>query len=292
MSIRKRPYYTPLRYPGGKRKLANYIKKLVVQNDLVGGRYVEVYAGGCAVAIELLVEGYFDNVAINDIDPAVYAFWWSVLNETDSLIKKIVDTPVDVDTWKAKREIIRHPKEYSLLEIGFSAFYLNRCNRSGILKGGVIGGLKQDGEWKIDARFNKDNLISRIELIGENSGKIKLYNDDAIDFIKKQIDVKDKPDLMYLDPPYYNKGKGLYRNFYKHDDHVMISNYVKTIENVNWLISYDNVPEIESMYEQEKKLVYALSYTAQNKIRGSELLIFSENLDPPEVNDLTKMQVS
>ena len=155
MSIRKKPYYTPLRYPGGKGKLANYIKHIAVDNKLTGGHYVEVYAGGAGIALELLIEGYFSSISINDIDPAVYAFWWSVIYDSEELKRKIIDVPVDIQQWKHQRYIFSNPEKFSTLELGFATFFLNRCNRSGILKGGVIGGQSQSGMWKLDARFNK-----------------------------------------------------------------------------------------------------------------------------------------
>lgn len=292
MSIRKKPYYTPLRYPGGKGKLANYLKHIAVQNDLVGGHYVEVYAGGAAVALELLLEDYFESVSINDIDPAIHAFWWSVLNDPENLCKKIMDTPVNIEKWKEQRDIVKNPVDHGYLDLGFATFFLNRCNRSGILKGGVIGGLNQDGKWKLDARYNKDKLIKRIELIETKADKIHLHNEDALEFITKEISKQKKRSLLYLDPPYFNKGKGLYRNFYTYSDHLLISKLISKINDTKWLISYDNVDEIIQMYKRYRSIAYKLSYTAQNKIVGSELLIFSDNLIVPQTNNPTKLRAA
>ncbi|HAY93871.1 DNA adenine methylase, partial [Shewanella sp.] len=76
-------FYTPLRYPGGKGKLAYYLKALIQENNLLDCHYIEPFAGGAGVAFELLMQEYVRKVTINDIDPAIHAFWFSVLNHTD-----------------------------------------------------------------------------------------------------------------------------------------------------------------------------------------------------------------
>ncbi len=158
-------YYSPLRYPGGKGRLSAYFKQIYKANSLCGGAYVEPYAGGAAVALSLLIDGYASKVIINDIDLSIYSFWHSVINKTEELCRLIRDTQVDVKTWERQRRIHKERGQHNLLELGFSTFFLNRSNRSGILDAGIIGGKSQSGKWKIDARFNKNELIKRIQRI-------------------------------------------------------------------------------------------------------------------------------
>jgi DNA adenine methylase len=270
--------YTPLRYPGGKGKLATYIKSIFELNHLCDGHYVEPYAGGAGVALELLMLEYASHIHINDIDPAIYAFWYSVLNHTDELCKKISCTRVSMKQWNLSREIYQNPNDYTLLERGFSTFFLNRTNRSGILKGGVIGGKAQAGEWKLDVRYNKQNLIARIEKIASFKNRISLYQQDASEFLIELCPNLPQKTLVYLDPPYYVKGKGLYRNFYTHDDHMSVQKTLEIINTVKWIVSYDNVPEIHSIYEGYDRKTYSLSYTAQKKMQGSEVIIYGPEL--------------
>ena len=152
-------FYSPLRYPGGKGKVADYFKQIFRENFLYDGIYVEPYAGGASVALSLLFNEYASKIIINDIDRSIFSFWHSVLNNTDELCKLIFDTPVTVDNWEIQRHVQKNKHQQNLLEVGFSTFYLNRTNRSGIISAGIIGGRQQTGEWKIDARFNKKNLI-------------------------------------------------------------------------------------------------------------------------------------
>lgn len=274
-------FLSPLRYPGGKAKLAPYIQKIINSNNLYDGVYVEPYAGGASVALSLLFGEFVDRVIVNDKDRSIYAFWYSVINETDNLCRLISDTNVNVEEWQHQKDIQGNKDEEDLLTLGFSTFFLNRTNRSGILKAGVIGGLNQQGNYKIDARFKKQDLIKRILQIADYSDRIDLYNDDAVIFLKQIKDSLPEKSLLYLDPPYYVKGKGLYLNYYKDSDHQLIADTMTAIEDVKWIVTYDNVPYIGSLYKGFRKSTFELNYSASNSGKGTELMIFSNNLIIP-----------
>lgn len=274
-------FLSPLRYPGGKAKLAPYIQKIINSNNLYDGVYVEPYAGGASVALSLLFGEFVDRVIVNDKDRSIYAFWYSVINETDNLCRLISDTNVNVEEWQHQKDIQGNKDEEDLLTLGFSTFFLNRTNRSGILKAGVIGGLNQQGNYKIDARFKKQDLIKRILQIADYSDRIDLYNDDAVIFLKQIKDSLPEKSLLYLDPPYYVKGKGLYLNYYKDSDHQLIADTMTAIEDVKWVVTYDNVPYIGSLYKGFRKSTFELNYSASNSGKGTELMIFSNNLIIP-----------
>ncbi len=275
-------HYTPLRYPGGKSKLCKYLKVIFEENNLSDGHYVEPYAGGAGVAIELLTLEYASHIHINDIDDAIYSFWYSVLNHTEEISRMISSTRVSIAAWKRQRDIFMNPKNHSILEKGFSTFFLNRTNRSGILNGGVIGGKAQAGKWRMDVRYNKKDLIQRIHKIALYKNRISLYRKDALIFLKNLLPKLPQNTLIYLDPPYYVKGEGLYRNFYAHDDHVVIEKTLRKIKNVFWLVSYDDVNEIKEIYKKHRSQEYTLSYTAQTKTKGSEIMIYGPKLKYPE----------
>ncbi|WP_193583821.1 DNA adenine methylase [Laribacter hongkongensis] len=273
-------FATPLRYPGGKGKFSHFVKQVFEANDLLDGHYVEPYAGGAGVAFELLFHEYASRIHINDIDPAVHAFWESAVNHTEDLCRLIYDTPVTMDTWHKQRYVLANLEQHPVTEIALATFFLNRTNRSGILKAGVIGGQAQSGKWKLDVRFNKDNLIPRIELIGRYRNRIHVYNLDAVALLKNITPFLPEKTLIYLDPPYYVKGSGLYRNFYEHDDHALIA---KTLEDVThpWIVSYDDSEEIKKIYSAYRQDKYFLSYTAQEKKKGSEVMIYGPTIKIP-----------
>lgn len=277
--------HSPLRYPGGKSRLANFIKLTLKLNSLEGGVYVEPFAGGAGVAMLLLLENKVAEVMINDIDPAVYAFWFSVLNYPEELCETIRQTPVTIDIWHKQREVFNKKNNRNLLELGFSTFFLNRTNRSGILKGGVIGGLQQTGRWKIDARYPKKKLIENIQTISQYKNRITLANLDVREFIRqyhKQFNINT---LFYLDPPYFHKGQKLYHNALEPSDHALIADYVLKELQAHWIISYDNTPEISQLYQNNRQATYSINYTAANRYHGSEIMIYSNNLKVPEVDN-------
>lgn len=273
-------FVSPLRYPGGKLKVVDYVKRLFEENDLMDGTYVEPYAGGASVALSLLFSEYAGRIRINDIDRSIYAFWHSVLSEPEALCRRIMDTPVNMDTWETQRAVQLEKETTDLLSLGFSTFFLNRTNRSGILSGGVIGGKNQDGKYKIDARYNKQDLIARIESVAEYADRIELTSMDAVELIKS-IRRPGEKTLVYLDPPYYVKGRDLYLNYYNDDDHRDIAKAIKRYRG-KWIISYDAVEFISGLYKDYRQKEYHLSYSAGYPNRGKEIMVYSNDLIIPE----------
>lgn len=273
-------YVSPLRYPGGKLKVVDFIKHLFEVNDLCGGTYIEPYAGGASVALSLLFSDHAHIIHINDIDRSIYAFWYSVLYNTDALCRMINDTTVNMEVWEKQRMVQNNKTNENLLELGFSTFFLNRTNRSGILSAGVIGGKNQNGYYKIDARYNKKDLIGRIEKIANYCDRIEITNLDAKQLIES-MDSTDTKTICYLDPPYYIKGQDLYLNYYNDKDHMAIFQAIKNY-NGKWIISYDAVPFITTLYNEFRKTEYNLSYSAGNPAKGKEVMIYSDRLIIPE----------
>jgi DNA adenine methylase len=285
-------FYSPLRYPGGKSKLTAYVLETLKLNQLEGGTYVEPFAGGGAIAWYLLLEGHVSKVWINDLNPSIHAFWYSVLNYTDSLCKLINETPVTIEEWHTQKKI-QLSNTAGVLELGFSTFFLNRTNRSGIIKAGVIGGLQQTGNYLLDCRYPKESLIKKIKDIGARRADIVLTNVDAAQFIDEYLPEIDGPCLVNIDPPYYVKGKGLYQNFFLHDDHYRLYQSVRHIQQP-WIVTYDDTPEICDIYSEFKPTSFDLTYTAQTKRKGSEVIIhnpeYMKVLFKPDItfNELNK----
>jgi DNA adenine methylase len=275
-------YHSPLRYPGGKSKLAPFIARLFEANGLCDGAYAEPYAGGAGVALFLLFGDYASRVHINDLDRSIYAFWHCVLNETEWLSRKINDTRLSVAEWRRQHEVQTQKADAPLRELGFSTFFLNRTNRSGIIgSGGVIGGLKQKGEWGIDARYNKADLVRRITRIARMKGRIGLTNQDALVFLASLKEELPQKALVYLDPPYFVKGKQkLYANYYGDEDHEDVSTALVGAP-WPWVVSYDAVPAIRRLYRDYRSREYEIRYTAAGSYVGSEMIFFSPGVVVP-----------
>lgn len=272
---------SPLRYPGGKTCLYELAAKILSLNRLERGHYAEPYAGGAGLALTLLYEGHVCDVHLNDVDRAIWAFWNSVLERTETLVDLIQRTPIDIDQWHRQREIYLNPDDFDDLAVGFATFFLNRTNRSGIVKGaGVIGGLEQTGPYKIDCRFNREDLARRVRRIAKYRSRIHLYKLDALTFMDKMDDDLPSRSLLCIDPPYFNKGSSLYTSFYNPEDHAAVSQAVLGLERP-WILTYDHTPEIAHLYKARRQFGFDVSYSVQTKRVGTELLVASKGLKMP-----------
>lgn len=290
---------TPLRYPGGKSQLIEFVKNTLKVNNITG-TYIEPFAGGSGVAIDLLLHNTVSKIVINDFDPSIHSLWFNIINNSEKLINLIKNVPFDYTTpgscsneflseyWLEQKNnhssVASDP--YSI-ENAFSTLMLNRMNVSGIISGGPIGGRKQSGKYKIDARFNKKTLIKKIQDISKEKNRIDLYNLDAIELINiiKNNKYYDKENsFIFFDPPYYEQGKNLYLSFFNQDQHISLANNILTLNDYYWITTYDYVPQINDIYQQaNQRFAYNLNYSA-NK-RG----IFSEYIF---ANEKTKLKFS
>ncbi len=258
------------------------VSNIVKANGLKGGFYLEPFAGGSGLALSLIFNKVVSEIFLNDIDRSIYAFWNSVLNDTDNFIEHIRKIPISIEEWHRQREIQKNKESADLFELGLSSFYLNRTNRSGIIiKAGVIGGIKQDGRYRMDCRFNKQNLIMRIQRIAKYKDKIHLYNLDAVEFMQRLICQLPEDTLFFIDPPYYEKGHTLYTDFYQNSDHQDLANYIGTMRQP-WILTYDCTPSIANLYGVGHHYTYNLNYSLARKRVGQELLILSQSLTPLE----------
>lgn len=283
-------YFSPLRYPGGKGKLFDYVRIILRNNRLERGYYVEPYVGGASLALKLLQKNHVTKILINDVDRSIYAFWYSAINRTEEFCDRILRTNINIKNWEQQRLIQSKKQSHSLLDLGFSTFFLNRTNRSGIIKGGVIGGKKQNSLWKIDARYNKDSLIARIQAIAALKDRIEIYNMDACKFMVLADKICPTNTFFYLDPPYYNKGKELYVNHYEKQDHIEVKACIERINHRYWMVSYDYTLPIIKLYKAFRKKSYTLNYSvAKIQRKGKEVVFFSHMLDIPIVKSPLKI---
>lgn len=270
-----RHFFSPLRYPGGKSCIYSFISSLFHENNLIGVNYAEPYAGGAGLALKLLFNEFVEKIYINDYDIGIYSFWNEILTNADSFCNWINDVDINIENWMYYKNILSNKFNVDKSDLSKAVFFLNRTNISGVLKGGPIGGLLQQGKYKIDVRFNRDDLIKKIQRISALNNRIILSNQDGIEFIKR-IDRSNEDTLIYLDPPYYQKGSNLYMNFYSDKDHLALAKFLDKIKSL-WLASYDNHKFILDIYKEKRKILYKLSQNTSNRI-GDEIMIFSEEI--------------
>lgn len=276
---------SPLRYPGGKALLANYISDVLESHLLTGCSFYETYLGGASVSLELLGKGSIANAIWVERDPLVYAFWHSVLNDPEGLSASINDLDITIETWETFQHYrtIENPYDagFSLLELGVAGIFFNRTNFSGILGAGPIGGRNQSSSYSIDCRFNKNRIIEQIWSVSEYSDLIALNYGDAIEFMRKNSEtISTGFNFVYIDPPYYVQGKKLYRYYYEDKDHLALASFIGE-QGYPWLISYDDHPRIRELYGQNEIQPIFLDYKVKSSRRAKELLISNIEIPPP-----------
>ncbi len=267
---------SPLRYPGGKAALAGFFADIIDILGIKDARYIEPYAGGVGAGIALLREGIVQHLVVNDIDPAVHAFWKSVVGNNAEFVEMVASTPLTIDEWQRQRDVYRSRDERDALRLGFAFFFLNRTNRSGILNAGVIGGQRQEGKYKIDARFNRLTLVERLTAIGALADRITVSDLDGRTVIQQYS--HDDRSFMYIDPPYVQAGSQLYLNAFDGRDHKALSTIVNSVESAHWLMTYDTAPLIEKLYRDQFQCRLELTYSARYPGQAEELLVASPSV--------------
>jgi len=272
---------SPLRYPGGKSEMSGLINQIRKLNGLGDRSIAEAYAGGAGASLTQLFLEETPHIYINDADPAIHDFWWSIVNSSTLFVKKLSKTRVSMAEWHRQRDVYNNAGRVSRLRRGFSAFYLNRCNRSGIIKnGGPIGGLDQSGEWTIKARFNKPALRCRCEKVAEYRDHITVSCLDGIDFISS---LSLESIFFFIDPPYFEKGNTLYLNSLDSEYHASLADQLKSMQNASWILTYDDCPEIRRLYRGWSAIrSFSLRYSAAERRSGKEILITPKWMRLPE----------
>jgi DNA adenine methylase len=249
-------------------------------NNLDNCTFVEVFAGGAGAAISMLLKGHVRSLFLNDLDVAIYSFWKSVKECPEELVKLIRSTRVSMAEWKRQKAIYDSKDTSDNLALGFSTFYLNRCNHSGILEARPIGGMKQNGTYKIDSRYNKATAIEKIETIAKYADSIEVFNLDGVNFLKfLKRKHRNRKFLIYFDPPYYQKGPALYLNHFSHEDHETLRDCILSCSSP-WVLSYDNHQDILGMYRGHDCDLYLnhIRHTITGNTNAEELIISRLNL--------------
>jgi len=278
-------YVSPLRYPGGKASLTEFLTDTIDLNDLRGCVYFEPYAGGAGAALGLLKREVVSKIFLNDADKRIYAFWRSVLHSGDRFVERIHTVPLTIEEWHRQHAICTNPGSHPEFDVGFAAFYMNRCNRSGVLTGsGPIGGYQQSGKWRLDARFKRDALAERILALVRLQQYIQVSSYDAITFLKSMLPRGRGREraFVYLDPPYVTNGHRLYLNAYETDDHARLAHYLGKQTTLPWIMSYDDSDLIRELYAEYRIGIMPIHYTLQEKRSAQELIIAPKHLGVPQ----------
>jgi DNA adenine methylase len=268
-------YQSPLRYPGAKSGLASVIAELIGESSKSIGTpelFVEPFAGGASTSLRLAGSGIVNRILLADADPLVTRFWQVAAADTDWLIDRMWEEPVTLDRWDYWRSWA--PASSNDREVAVKCLFLNRTTFSGILHGraGPIGGRRQASQYKINCRFNKTALATRLRFIGDLYTSGRLVDVWCKDWQSTLRDVTEwYPQLIpnrvvaYLDPPYWTKSSKLYgksfdpgggypvrvhstdqSDWFAGLAHYRLAEYLRRRAQMRWILSYDNHAELTS----------------------------------------------
>ena len=262
--------YTPLRYPGGKSALAEFVWHTIELNGFTEIPYCEPFAGGAGVAMNLLLQGKVKSVILNDLDTGIYSIWYAIFNDTEWLIEAINNTEITLAVREQQKKVYNELKDsygYSR-DLAFATFFLNRVNYSGILTGGPIGGKEQKGKYKLDCRFNKESLIGKIKEIAKYRDNVQLFHMDAIELLKNQSNI-----FVFADPPYWQAGDMLYEASVEHSK---LAKVLCDSKDIHWIATYDNNINVTNVYEEygAHSKLFELQYSASRKRKELECMFY------------------
>ena len=271
---------SPLRYPGGKAKLYSFVRSILVANGLIGETYIEPFAGGAGLAIKLLLQDDVKRIVLNDYDYAIYTFWDYVLHHSHELIDYLSNVQITIDEWEKQRRVYLNQSDYSAADLAKAVLFLNRTNISGVITGGVIGGKEQTGKYKLDVRFNRDDLARKIQSIAQRANRVDLYNLDAQDFLANNLRHYYKV-LINFDPPYVEKGGQLYKNSFTLEGHRALRDSIAKCKR-RWIVTYDMCEEVAALYGAFRGGTIDTYYSAKDVRRAQEYVFYSNNLILPD----------
>jgi len=248
------------RYPGGKSKLVN----LFLDDVPPGPLFCEPFCGGASVSIAVAQRDPDRLIWLNDLDSKIAAFWQLVATgNVDALCDRILSTTATTDLFR----------ELSTVDDAFAAIYLNRTAYSGKSHTSPVGGWNQTGKWKIDAEWRQEYLVRQIqdttELFRDRLTVTQLDFRDVIDKARME------DAFFYVDPPYYMRGKTMYQHYLTQSDHENLAALLH--EGHDWLLSYDNAPEIHELYKRDSIRPLKATYSAAigKNFTAEELIIKS-----------------
>jgi DNA adenine methylase len=273
---------SPLRYPGSKVRITELIAGLLERNLLVGSHLYEPFAGGSAVSLALLGNGFVPSATWIERDPMIFAFWKMVKERPEALIERMMSGKVTLAAWRRMLPMraIERPTKANLADLGYAGLFFNRTCFSGIIGAGPIGGLTQNSTYKINCRFNKKELAAMIRECSGIMKKVEIAFGDGVAFLQKECLKMPSHSVVYIDPPYVLNGHKLYRYHFKKSQHEALADAVNDLR-VPWLMSYDNHDLIRDLYVGEQAKFVKTYQSLQGSRFVKEILLLSDDFMLP-----------
>lgn len=262
---------SPLRYPGGKSKLIDYILTQLDPDQL--RMVISPFTGGGSVELALLESGLTKHLVLNDKDPDVYNFWNVSLNQTDELIQLIQTRPLTVSLYETAHQYMTDKKPFngSNIEKAFLFLINNRCSFSGIYNAGRMGG-KKGSLGDLSARYNPNTLVKQLtrlnKLNNDPSTKIEVRNDSYENIIEEYAWLGNN--TFFIDPPYITEqAKSIYKHAFDDTEHhhlfAILNEFWHSFPNSDFLVFYDNHTRINEFPIPNDVKIINRRYSISNK---------------------------
>lgn len=258
--------------------------------------WLEPFGGGAGAALTALSTGRVPEAWIVEANPALAAFWTTVMNDGPALAARVERTVPTLALFQESRQNVGAAlagEHVNVFDLGLSAFILNRCSRSGMIlpSVGPIGGKTQAGQHTIAARFNAAALADRIRAVYALGDRFKVFAGDGISFLEDLPDsgVQDEV-FCFVDPPYIGVGNDLYAIGMDDDLHQRLARALNRLR-TPWLLTYDAHPRIPLLYPGSDVVEFDIPHTAGSSRVGTEYLVLGPGMDLPAVNPLGRGHV-
>lgn len=260
--IRFNKRLSPFRYPGGKSKLIDYL--YLHLNYSKTKKLVSPFTGGGSFELAMLDAGVVEHLHLNDLDTGIFSFWWVVKHMPFALIERLQTiTPTHKDFFEAQSIIKEDYRGVDVVEAAWASLLVNRLAYSGIYKANPLGG-KKGTRKALLSRWNPIELEKRIMHIHQLSERITVTQENALELIEEAY--WDGESTIFIDPPYFEKGKDLYHCYYTEKDHIELSHLLDSLYHgcpgADIIVTYNYHEWIDNLYYYPQRKIISRTYSA------------------------------
>jgi DNA adenine methylase len=223
--------YSPIRYCGGKL----YARKLILPLLPLHTTYIEPFAGGASI---FFAKNKAKNNILNDLDNELMCCYKAIQRMPKELSSLLEGCIADAATHKMYKE--QDTSLLSELETAARYYYLNRTSFSGIMT-------KSKMYFAYDEVYSKHPRVWA-KTIEEASLKLQNVQFLNLDF-EHIIDSAPNDSLLFIDPPYYNVTKNLYKHEFEAIDHKRLYDcIIRNIGRLKIILTYNNCEYINNLF--------------------------------------------
>ena len=245
-----RPLRSPLRYPGGKSRVA----KLLCQYIPPHTEYREPFVGGGAI---FFYKPKVEKNWINDLHPGLYALWRTLRDhfpEFADLCKAqdTTDLRATFDYWINRFDLMKAEGNAQLVERAVQYYFINRT----VWTGRVVFDPARRSRLYFSNPEGWGKLEKKLRHLRACAEKLRGVRITCKPF-EKCLGGATPETFIYADPPYYRDSldtptSRLYEGHFAIEQHESLRDLLANCP-ARVMISYDDRPEVRRLYSDRKK---------------------------------------